>query len=231
MYEDVDVRPDLAAAHDRVWQGVSGPGDWLSGSERRAAALVTLAAFTDRDPSPPWASVADRFAGLDLAPQVIDAVFRMTAHAHTLSERWHRSAIDGLMGSGLSLPDAECAYVELCGVVSSVSAVASLARTLGSVLPPLPASRPGSPRRPVVVLAPSPRNWVPVASPGGARAPVVEALSIAPAEFALLWDHLAPAQYIADEEMIDLAWTRGTLSRPQIELVAGRVAALRQCFF
>jgi hypothetical protein len=46
-----------------------------------------------------------------------------------------------------------------------------------------------------------------------------------------VWDVLAPAQYIADEEMVDLAWTRGTLSRPQIELVAARVAALRQCFF
>ena len=77
----------------------------------------------------------------------------------------------------------------------------------------------------------SPRNWVPVAAPGGTRASVVEAFSMSPIEYNLLWDHLAPAQYMAIEQMSDLAWTRGTLSRPQAELLAGRVAALRQCFF
>jgi hypothetical protein len=31
--------------------------------------------------------------------------------------------------------------------------------------------------------------------------------------------------------MVDPRWTRGPLSRPQMELVATRVAQLRQCFF
>jgi alkylhydroperoxidase family enzyme len=31
--------------------------------------------------------------------------------------------------------------------------------------------------------------------------------------------------------MVDPRWTRGTLSRPQMELVATRVAQLRDCFY
>ena len=30
----MDIRPDLTAAHDRVWHGLAGPGTWLSGAER-----------------------------------------------------------------------------------------------------------------------------------------------------------------------------------------------------
>jgi hypothetical protein len=224
MYEDVgDVRADLVEAHAAVWAHVVWPGDWWTGAERREAAAVVLAAFGDRSPTPPWVAVADRVEHELLSDAVVDALYRMTAHAHSLTESWYQSVVaDG--------PD-EAAFVELCGIVSSVAAVASLARTLGSALPDFPPAEPGTPRRPPLDLGRSPRNWVPVLAPGGQRAAVVEAFGAAPGEFTLLWDVLAPAQYIADEEMVDLAWTRGTLSRPQIELVATRVASLRQCFF
>jgi alkylhydroperoxidase family enzyme len=147
----------------------------------------------------------------------------MTTQAHTLSESWYLQ----LIASGLSEPE----YVEMCGIVSSVTAVASLCRALGATLPKLPMAQAGEPRRPKLDLARSPRNWVPVAAPAGTRAPVVEAYTAAPGEYDLLFDHLAPAQYMSSDEMSDLAWTRGTLSRPQIELVAGRISSLRQCFF
>ena len=73
-------------------------------------------------------------------------------------------------------------------------------------------------------------NWVPVAAPADQRASVVQALSALPDEFDNLWQ-LAAAQYMSDAEMVDPAWTRGTLSRPQMELVAGRISKLRDCFF
>ena len=224
MFHDVaPVRADLVAAHAAVWTHVSQPGDWWNGVQRREAATIALWAFVDPAPAPPWVAVSDRIEYHVVPPVVVNAVYRMSAHADSLTESWYRSLIE----AGMEEP----AYVELCGIVSAVSAVASLARTLGSTLPVLPTARLGEPRRPRVELVATPRNWVPVIAPGGQRAPVVEALTAAPGEFALLWDHLAPAQYIADEEMVDLAWTRGTLSRPQIELVAARVASLRQCFF
>jgi hypothetical protein len=30
---------------------------------------------------------------------------------------------------------------------------------------------------------------------------------------------------------VDPLWTRGTLSRPQMELVAARISQLRECFY
>jgi hypothetical protein len=219
----LEVRDDLARAHARVWQHVTGPGGWWSADERRAIAELVLTAFHDPQPLPPWLAASMRIESDVLAPVVVDAAYRMTSHAHTLTAEWYASVIERRV--------SELAYVELCGIVMAVSAVASFARSIGAELPPLPPARPGDLRWLALDLARSPRNWVPVAAPGGVHAPVVEALSAAPGEHALLWEHLAPTQYMADEQMVDLAWTRGTLSRPQAELVAARVALLRECFF
>jgi hypothetical protein len=223
MYEGLSVRADLMAAHDVVWQHVVRPGNWWTGVQRRAVAQVVLYAFNEQQPTPPWVPVADRLGCDDLAPAVTNALYRMTAHAHTLTASWYEQFTSSVV--------SEPSYVELCGIVMAVSAVASMHRSVGAAAPPLDEAVPGDPTRTPWALDRSPRNWVPVRRPGGERAPVVEALSAAPGEFALLWNQLAPAQYISDEEMVDLAWTRGTLSRPQTELVAGRVSALRQCFF
>jgi len=73
-------------------------------------------------------------------------------------------------------------------------------------------------------------NWVPVAAPADQVASVVQALSALPDEWDNLW-RLAEAQYMSDRQMDDPLWNRGTLSRPQMELVAGRLSLLRQCFF
>ena len=224
MYTGIEgMRADLSDAHDAVWRHACAPGSWWTGAERRAAATIVINAFADPDPSPPWVPASTTLTVDGLAPAVIDALYRMTAHASTITRAWY----DALVGSAMS----EAAYVELCGIVVSVTAVASLARSVGATLPPLPPALGGDPTKRVPELDRSPRNWVPVAVPAASRAPVVEALSAAPGAFALLWDHLAPAQYMADHQMADLAWTRGTLSRPQMELVAARVSVLRQCFF
>jgi hypothetical protein len=42
---------------------------------------------------------------------------------------------------------------------------------------------------------------------------------------------MAEAQYMSDRQMDDPLWNRGTLSRPQMELVAARLATLRDCVF
>jgi hypothetical protein len=223
MYEGFSVRTDLATAHELVWQHVVQPGNWWTGVQRRAAASVVLQAFHDLNPSPPWVPVAERLGCDELPPAVTDALYRMTAHAHSLTASWYATLTSSVV--------SEPAYVELCGTVMAVTAVASMHRSVGATPPPFAEAVAGEPTRTPFALDRSPRNWVPVRRPGGERAPVVEALSATPLEFALLWNHLAPAQYISDEEMADLAWTRGTLSRPQTELIAGRVSALRQCFF
>ena len=71
---------------------------------------------------------------------------------------------------------------------------------------------------------------MPVAAPADAVASVVQALSALPDEWTNLW-RLAGAQYMTDRQMDDPLWNRGTLSRPQMELIAGRISNVRECFF
>jgi hypothetical protein len=73
-------------------------------------------------------------------------------------------------------------------------------------------------------------NWVPVAVPADGTAAVVQALTAVPDANRALWS-LADVQYIPDEEMVDPRWTRGTLSRPEMELVAVSVSAGRECHY
>jgi hypothetical protein len=59
---------------------------------------------------------------------------------------------------------------------------------------------------------------------------VVQGLSAAPAEREIV-QQLAAAQYIPFDEMSELGWSRGTLSRGEMELVAARLSRARECFY
>jgi hypothetical protein len=59
---------------------------------------------------------------------------------------------------------------------------------------------------------------------------VVRALSLVPDEVRALREQVS-AHYLSPDEVPDPRARRGTLSRPQMELVAGRVSALRECFY
>ncbi|MEY3316405.1 MAG: hypothetical protein RL388_1029, partial [Actinomycetota bacterium] len=73
-------------------------------------------------------------------------------------------------------------------------------------------------------------NWVPVVGPADKDAAVVQAFTAVPETNRLIWA-MADAQYIPDKEMVDPKWTRGTLSRVQMELIATRVSQQRECFY
>ena len=73
-------------------------------------------------------------------------------------------------------------------------------------------------------------NWVPVVGPADKDAAVVQAFTAVPETNRVIRE-MADAQYIPDKEMVDPNWTRGTLSRVQIELVATRVSQQRECFY
>ncbi len=153
---------------------------------------------------------------------VVDAVYRIARHASTLTDTWYRDQLE----CGV---DA-FSYVEMVGVVVAVAAVDGFFRAAGLERPPLPDVVAGEPhgRHPQVEQATL--NWVPVATPADRVAAVVQGLSAAPAE----WDNvcrLAAAQYIPVDEMGELGWSRGTLSRAEMELVAARLSAARECFF
>ena len=59
---------------------------------------------------------------------------------------------------------------------------------------------------------------------------VIRALSLVPDEVRGLKD-LSATHYLTMDEMMDLRRGKGSLDRPQIELIAGRVSALNECFY
>lgn len=224
---DTGIRPDLAEAHRLAWQHVASPGSWFTGVERVDLGETVLTAISDDEALPPWVawSSSDRARHDTVAPAVAhDLAYRIARHAGTISADVHAAASAEL---------GDLAYVEVCAIVSTVAAVGHFCRNIGIDVPAFPEPTPGSPTgdRPDEVVA-ADLNWVPVAAPADRTAAVVQAYSAVPAEFDNTW-RMAAAQYMPNEEMIHPDWSRrpGGLSRPQSELVAARIAQLRECFY
>lgn len=221
------VRDDLAEAHELAWSHIARPGSWWTGAQRVELARTVLLAISDDDPLPPWAAVsmserlpADRVAS-DVAH---DVAYRIARHAGTMTVDVYRHAADEL---------GALAYVEVCGIVSTVAAVAHFCRNIDVAVPELPTPVPGDPTREQPdEIARAELNWVPVAAPADRVAAVLQAYTAVPGEQENTW-RMASAQYMPDEEMVHPDWMRRSdgLTRPQTELIAARVAQLRACFY
>ena len=221
------VRDDLDEAYRLAWDHVAGRGTWWTGAQRVELAGTILTALFEPDPLPPWVgfSTEGRLPTPSEAPAAAhDFVYRLARHAGTISEDVARSVIDELD----PLP-----FIELCALTSTVAAVAHFHRNVGLPLPPLPEPDAGEPTRitPADVVD-AELNWVPVVAPADETAAVRQAYTAVPAEQDNTW-RLGSAQYIPPDEMVHPDWSRGpaSLTRPQIELVASRVAQLRECFY
>ncbi len=116
-------------------------------------------------------------------------------------------------------------YVELVGVVSRLAAIDAFHRALGLSLEPLPEPAAGDPTGRVDDRARPGPAWVPMIG----AASIVGALSIVPAEMRAQESLHGPI-YLPYEEMGNMDVDRG-LHRSQMELVAGRVSALNECFY
>lgn len=209
------VRDDLIESHRLSLVHVSSPGARFSADRRVRIAEVARDAYLAADPAPPWVR--------PFGDPVLDIAYRLARHAGTITEQWYEQMI----GEGVHPLE----FVEIIGVVVATVAPMSFARAAGVQLPSLPPPATGGPTgHEASELAPAKLNWVPVAAPADKVASVVQALSALPDEFDNLWQ-LAAAQYMSDAQMEDPLWNRGTLGRPQMELVAGRLSLLRECFF
>ncbi len=223
----VDVRHDLAEAHRLAWDHVAAPGTWWSAAQRIEIATTVLTALFEPEPLPPWVgpSSAGRLPDDTEAPAVAhDFVYRLARHAGTVTDDVHRAVADEV---------GELAFVELCAITSTVAAVAHFHRNVGLPIPPFPDPIPGEPtrERPDEVVD-AELNWVPVAAPADQTAAVRQAYSAVPAEQRNTW-RMGAAQYMPPDEMGQADWMRSPdgLTRPQVELVASRVAQLRECFY
>ena len=166
----------------------------------------------------PW-SVGRTAPGAQILPEeVTDAIYRIARYPSSLTDGWYQTQLE--------LGIDPFAYVEMVGVVVAVvvavAAVDGFYRAAGLERPPLPTPLAGVPSGKHPHVERATLNWVPVAAPADRTAAVVQGLSAAPGEVDNV-ARLAAAQYIPFEEMGELGWSRGTLSRSEMELVAAAV--------
>ncbi len=221
-----DVRQDLVRAHEQAVTALSAPGTWWTGEQRRELALTAQLAINEIEPVVPWigvSTVANKLSANLTAPKIAhDAIYRIARHAATLTREWYEKAVAEIN---------PLAFIELCGIACTVAPVSSFRRALGLsalVLAPAKSGEPSQTKPANIVDAQL--NWVPVVGPADKDAAVVQAFTAVPDTNRVIWA-MADAQYIPDKQMVDPHWTRGTLSRVQIELVATRVSQQRECFY
>jgi hypothetical protein len=234
------VADALTAAHSRFWRRLAGPGAWWTGPERvaiasevRNARECDLCRRRKQSLSPYFVNGAHDRAS-DLPEIAVDAVHRLVTDASRLKREW----LDQAVAAGLNVES----YVELLGTVVALVSIDSFCLALGLPEHPLPAPLPGEPSRYRPASARLEEAWVPLVPednsgtpeadlwPAGRIGWVIRAMSLAPDEVRTLLD-LSAVHYLEMQDVPNPGASRGHLTRPQIELVAGRVSALNSCFY
>ena len=236
----VPVRADIGETHTRYWQRLARAGSWWSGAERIAIAGETRQATDCRlclrrkESLSPYATDGEHDRVSDLPEAAGDVIHRIVTDASRLTAAWYESALE----KGLS----EGQYIEIVGTVVSVVSIDSFCRGLGVPRHPLPEPVDGAPDGYRPESATIEEAWVPVVPehnadtpeadlwPAGATGNVVRAMSLVPEEVRTLKD-LSAAHYLPMRDVRNPAASRGALNRSQIELIAGRVSALNECFY
>lgn len=241
-HANVTIREDLAAAYRQFWQALSQPGSGWSGSERIAIAQETRYAKRcgycqqRKQALSPYSFGGEHEHAGHLNDRAVDAVHRIITDQGRITQAW----IDDNIENGLS----EVQYVELVGISVTVLSIDEFHRALGLPLEPLPEPQPGKPDgyRPAlaergtgfVAMLPADKTlsgreaglW-----PKNRTANVVRALSLVP-DAVKAWGAVAAAQYLPFERMVDFGGDTGrSIDRMQMELVAGRVSAVNECFY
>lgn len=244
---DLPIRDDLRDAYRTAWEHIARPGTWLTGAQRVAVAAETRRARSCRlcaerkaslSPFAPSPADVSRDAARPrhddaggLAEPMVDEVHRITTDAARLTRSW----VESLITAGLSYEE----YVEALGVAVITISIDRFHHALGLPLEPLPTPLPGEPSRERISAGSPDEAFVPMLSPrrtseaigmSGIPAPnVLRALSLVPAEVRA-WRAVAAAQYLDEADMMRFDSPHAA-SRSQIELVAGRVSALNECFY
>ena len=238
--EALPIRPALAAALEEAWSRLVGPGTWWSGPDRRAIAAEVRAAANcrlcraRREALSPGHVDGDHDGHGVLEASAVEAIHRLATDAGRITERWVRSIAEGPLG--------EERYVEIIGVVATITALDTFDRALGRPPRPLPEPGPGEPTRRRPAGATRDLAWVATLAPD-AVAPgepnpyplhgdknIHRALSLVPQEVIDFFD-LDVELYLKDHEIRDFANEHRAITHRQIELIAGRASALNRCFY
>lgn len=237
-HEEREIRPDLTEAMGLAWDRLGKPGSGFTAAQRLAVANIVRSALADENPLPPWvkpSTVDARASHPDLAPHLADAIYRLTLHARTLTEEWYA---DVLSMAELT-PQQWVEAIEVVVVVVSIDSFALAAGLPNAAFPEAtPGAATGSAQE--ANAKPARHHWVPVVHLedddqgfyGGAPTvpPVVRALSSVPSSRST-HRALISSMYMDGQDMANMDWSRGTLDRRQIELLAARLSSLRECFY
>jgi hypothetical protein len=237
----VPVRDDLLAAHRRAWQRLARAGTWWTGAERMAIAAEVRNAWqcslckTRKAALSPYTIAGTHDSVSPLSVSAIDVIHRVVTDPGRLTQAWFEKTL-----AAGELIDAQ--YVEIVDVVVVVVSLDSFCRGIGVPPHPLPTPAAGAPSRYRPATAQLEAAWVPMLPVQGARGAeadlwdaagrvgnVIRALSLVPDAVRQLMD-LSTAHYVPRDRLLDFTWERA-LSRAQMELIAGRVSALRGCFY
>jgi len=249
-YEEsrLPVRADIVQAHNVAWGRLARAGSWLDGKTRVAIAAETRHApqcelcRRRKEALSPY-SIAGQHDSLGTLPErIVEQIHRIVSDPGRLTRKW----FDGVIAFGTS--DVE--YVEIVGVIATVVSIDTFCRAIGMPPSALPDPMPGEPhrRRPRTAHQRG-EAWVPMIHPkdlegdldteeekalakywGGVLANIRRALSLVPEE-AYAWFQLVETQYLPGKWMRDFSQEFRAITHAQIELIAGRVSVLNQCFY
>ena len=237
LYADSEfpVREDLAVIHASQLTELGAPGSWGTGAQRLAIAAEARQAGYDagilEEPADGGAS-----SEIELPQVVRRVVKRLAVSPKDVDQDFYNDARAG----GLS--DTE--YVEIVGLVSRITDFDVFARGIGVPLRPLPSPEPGEPTRERPEAAIQELAWVatiPNPPDGGEAADelyggrpkpyIVRAMSLVPDELRRHVE-LEEVQYLPIRHILERNYKHHDgLTRSQVEVVAGRVSAINECFF
>ena len=238
LYEDSKyaVPGNLEAAHRDDFASYAAPGTWWTGAERTAVAQTARDARCQVGVQERNATSDRRGAGAALP----DAVRRLVGQLAVAPAEIDRSTYESARAAGLS--DGQ--YIEVVGVVSRIVNMDVFARGIGVATRELPPPRPGDPSWAQPAEATHEGAWLPTL-PSGRRGGetgrslygdamqpfIYRALSLVPDEARRVME-LGDEQYLPLDHFFDFNYSlHPSLSRAQVELVAGRVSALNECFY
>ena len=237
FYADSDypVGDELDAVHAAQFANFARAGAWGTADQRLAVIFEARQAGIEAGLLEPAADGGAR-PTVELPPAIRDVIRTLAVRCPDFDMSTYQTACD----AGLS----DAAFAELVAIVSFVVNLDVFARGIGIALRPFMEPRTGSPARTVPVEAVREKAFVPTVPnmPDGGdfaaelydghfKPYIMRALSIVPDEYRA---HVAleQAQYnpLPKVMAFDYSHHEG-LSRPQVEIVAGRVSAINDCFY